>query len=56
MGGRVALYYAVYGKCSLSKLIIESSSPGIKDENNRHERQQIDARAKVLDIAVRGIR
>ena len=46
MGGRVALY-AVYGKCSLSKLIIESSSPGIKDENNRHERQQIDAaRAK----------
>ena len=42
MGGRVALYYAVYGKCSLSKLIIESSSPGIKDENNRHERQQID--------------
>ena len=52
MGGRVALYYALYGKCSLSKLIIESSSPGIKDENNRHERQQIDAaRAKVLDIA-----
>ena len=56
MGGRVALYYAVYGKCSLSKLIIESSSPGIKDENNRHERQQIDAKSESIRYWVRGIR
>ncbi|WP_210135237.1 2-succinyl-6-hydroxy-2,4-cyclohexadiene-1-carboxylate synthase [Staphylococcus sp. GDX8P80P] len=52
MGGRVALYYALYGKHTINKLILESSSPGIKEETNRYERQQIDAaRAKVLEIA-----
>ncbi|MDU1593675.1 MAG: 2-succinyl-6-hydroxy-2,4-cyclohexadiene-1-carboxylate synthase [Staphylococcus lugdunensis] len=52
MGGRVALYYALYGKCRLSGLILESTSPGIHQADERLERQQIDAaRAKVLDIA-----
>lgn len=52
MGGRIALYYALYGKQPLASLILESTSPGIKDEDNRLERQHIDAaRAKVLDIA-----
>ena len=52
MGGRVALYYALYGQCRLSGLILESTSPGIHQADERLERQQIDAaRAKVLDIA-----
>ena len=52
MGGRIALYYALYGTCHLNGLILESSSPGIADEDDRIERIQIDqARAKVLEIA-----
>ncbi|GGG87577.1 2-succinyl-6-hydroxy-2,4-cyclohexadiene-1-carboxylate synthase [Staphylococcus pragensis] len=52
MGGRVALYYALHGHHVLKSLILESTSPGIDNEDDRLERQQIDAaRGKVLDIA-----
>ena len=52
MGGRVALYYAIYGTMTLSGLILESTSPGIEDEEQRVERQRVDdARAKVLNLA-----
>ena len=52
MGGRVALYYALYGNMILKGLILESTSPGIATDSEREERQQVDnARAKVLDIA-----
>ncbi|MBI5972057.1 2-succinyl-6-hydroxy-2,4-cyclohexadiene-1-carboxylate synthase [Staphylococcus caledonicus] len=52
MGGRVALYYALHGKYKLQHLILESTSPGIEKEEDRMERQQVDAaRGKVLDIA-----
>src|SRR5699024_11669774 len=52
MGGRIALYYALHGTHHIDGLILESSSPGIADEDDRIERIQIDqARAKVLEIA-----
>ncbi|WP_436855337.1 2-succinyl-6-hydroxy-2,4-cyclohexadiene-1-carboxylate synthase [Staphylococcus caeli] len=52
MGGRIALYYAMHGQVNLQGLILESTSPGIEDEEERNERQLVDhARAKVLDIA-----
>lgn len=52
MGGRVALYYAINGHIPISNLILESTSPGIKEEANQLERRLVDeARAKVLDIA-----
>lgn len=52
MGGRIALYYALYGKIALTGLILESTSPGIQSEADREERQKVDlARAKVLEIA-----
>ncbi|RIP35713.1 2-succinyl-6-hydroxy-2,4-cyclohexadiene-1-carboxylate synthase [Staphylococcus gallinarum] len=52
MGGRVALYYALYGAVKLQGLLLESTSPGLKDEAAIIERKQVDfARAKVLDIA-----
>ena len=51
MGGRVALYYAINGHIPISNLILESTSPGIKEEANQLERRLVDdARAKVLDI------
>lgn len=52
MGGRVALHYAIYGNIKLNGLILESTSPGIEEQDVKIERQQIDyARAKVLEIA-----
>lgn len=52
MGGRVALYYALHGSIELAGLILESTSPGIQSEEDRIERQQVDAaRTKVLEIA-----
>ena len=52
MGGRVALYYALYGNEALAGLLLESTSAGIQDEANKVERVRVDeARAKVLDIA-----
>ncbi|SCS51508.1 2-succinyl-6-hydroxy-2,4-cyclohexadiene-1-carboxylate synthase [Staphylococcus caeli] len=52
MGGRIALYYAMHGQVNLAGLILESTSPGIEEEEDRNERQLVDhARAKVLDIA-----
>ncbi|UXR78920.1 MULTISPECIES: 2-succinyl-6-hydroxy-2,4-cyclohexadiene-1-carboxylate synthase [unclassified Staphylococcus] len=52
MGARVALGYATeYGEM-LSGLILESGSPGLRDEEARVERQQVDrARARVLELA-----
>lgn len=35
MGGRVALYYAINGHIPISNLILESTSPGIKEEADR---------------------
>ncbi|CAM4132675.1 2-succinyl-6-hydroxy-2,4-cyclohexadiene-1-carboxylate synthase [Staphylococcus schweitzeri] len=52
MGGRIALYYALHGRIKIAKLILESTSPGIKLEADQIERRLIDeARAKVLEIA-----
>ena len=52
MGGRVALYYALYGSVALRGLLLESTSAGIQDEADKVERVQVDAaRAKVLEIA-----
>lgn len=52
MGGRVALYYAIYGQYEIKQLILESTSPGIADETIRKERQAVDkARGRVLEIA-----
>ena len=52
MGGRVALYYTIYGQYEIKQLILESTSPGIADETLRKERQAIDqARGRVLEIA-----
>ncbi|QZZ02859.1 2-succinyl-6-hydroxy-2,4-cyclohexadiene-1-carboxylate synthase [Staphylococcus arlettae] len=52
MGGRVALYYALYGNMALTGLILESTSPGIATDSECEERQNVDnARAKVLEIA-----
>ena len=52
MGGRVALYYTIYGQYEIKQLILESTSPGIADEALRKERQAIDqARGRVLEIA-----
>lgn len=46
------MYYALHGRIKLSKLILESTSPGIKLEVDQIERRLIDeARAKVLEIA-----
>lgn len=52
MGGRIALYYVIEGKITLAGLILESTSPGIEELEDRNERQVVDqARAKVLEIA-----
>ena len=42
MGGRVALAYAHRYPERVSSLILESASPGIKDESERLERQEAD--------------
>ncbi len=42
MGGRVALSYAVRYPDELKSLLLESATPGIKDEQPRIERQQSD--------------
>lgn len=52
MGGRIALYYVIEGEITLAGLILESTSPGIEELEDRNERQLVDqARAKVLEIA-----
>lgn len=52
MGGRIALYYVIEGEITLAGLILESTSPGIEELEDRNERQVVDqARAKVLEIA-----
>ena len=52
MGGRVALYYAINGHIPISNLILESTSPGIKEEANQLERRLLMMHVlKVLDIA-----
>lgn len=44
MGGRVALAYTVRHSRRVSTLILESSSPGLKTEEERKERQAADRR------------
>ena len=44
MGGRVALAYTVRHSKRVSSLILESSSPGLKTEEEREERQEADRR------------
>ena len=52
MGGRVALYYTIYGQYGIKQLILESTSPGIADEALRkNDRLSIEARGRVLEIA-----
>lgn len=42
MGGRLALYLALKYPNKINKLVLESSSPGLKTESEREERQQAD--------------
>jgi len=42
MGGRLALYTAVYHPDRITRLILESASPGLDTETERAERQQRD--------------
>ena len=42
MGGRIAQYFAVHFPEKLSKLVLESSSPGIKNKNEKIARLQED--------------
>ena len=42
MGGRIALAYTVRYPERVSSLILESSSPGLKTEEEREERQVAD--------------
>ena len=42
MGGRIALYSAIHFPERFSRLILESASPGIKDDKERHERLAAD--------------
>jgi len=44
MGGRTALYFALQYPERVKKLVLESTNPGIKDENARSERAQLDDR------------
>ena len=44
MGGRVALAYTIRYPKRVTSLILESSSPGLKTENERMERQAADGR------------
>ena len=44
MGGRVALAYTVQSSDRVSSLILESSSPGLKTEEERIERKAADSR------------
>lgn len=51
MGGRIALYLAVNYPENIDKVIVESASPGLKTEEERKKRIQIDQlRAKRLLI------
>ena len=43
MGGRLALYLAIYYPEIIDKVVIESSSPGLKTEEEREERRFKDA-------------
>lgn len=42
MGGRLALHYAVRHPDRVSRLVLESSSPGLEDEYARSERRGLD--------------
>ncbi len=44
MGGRTALALAVAHPEAVSRLVLESASPGIVDERDRHKRRQSDER------------
>ena len=44
MGGRIALAYTVSHPRRVSSLILESSSPGLKTEEERVERKEADRR------------
>ncbi|MBI5975957.1 2-succinyl-6-hydroxy-2,4-cyclohexadiene-1-carboxylate synthase [Staphylococcus canis] len=51
MGARVALYYALEHQDSITALILESGSPGIRETEQREERVKVDnARARVLEL------
>jgi 2-succinyl-6-hydroxy-2,4-cyclohexadiene-1-carboxylate synthase len=43
MGGRVALHFAVHRPERVRKLILESASPGLEDDNERQKRVASDA-------------
>jgi 2-succinyl-6-hydroxy-2,4-cyclohexadiene-1-carboxylate synthase len=43
MGGRVALYFALFHPGRVHRLVLESASPGIDDEAARAERRALDA-------------
>ncbi len=42
MGGRLAFFFALQYAALVSKLVLESASPGIAEPKERHERQQSD--------------
>ena len=43
MGGRIALYFALFHPDRVRRLILESASPGLPDEAERAERRALDA-------------
>lgn len=43
MGGRVALYFSVYHASRVRRLVLESASPGLKTEEKRAHRREVDA-------------
>ena len=55
MGGRLALYLAIYSSIQINTLILESSSPGLASPTAREERRSIDE-ALAQSIEVEGIR
>lgn len=44
MGGRVALYFSVFQSERVRRLVLESASPGLRSDNQRSRRRDVDER------------
>lgn len=54
MGGRLALAYAIMFPERVSRLVLESASPGLADPTERRQRQESDERL-AMDIEAKGV-